>query len=105
MRRLPGIRPLLRLSTSARAIERAVDDEMAFHIHMRVEDLMRNGTPRGDAERIARAEYGDIAAARDELADIDRRTARRTSWLPCGSTDIEIAYRPAWRFGRRRNHP
>ena len=80
MRRLPGIRPLLRLSTSARAIERAVDDEMAFHIHMRVEDLMRNGTPRGDAERIARAEYGDIAAARDELADIDRRTARRTSW-------------------------
>jgi len=75
-----GIRRLLRIRTTPRSIMRDVDDEMRFHLQMRIEDLMRNGHSRDDAERRATREFGDVAAARTELASIDRRTARRGQW-------------------------
>ena len=59
------------LVVGRRSIERDVDDEMRFHILMRVEDLMREGERRDEAERRAAAEYGDVVAARSELAAID----------------------------------
>src|SRR5262245_14874290 len=74
------IRKLPRISRTGRAIEREVDDEIRFHLHMRVDDLMRQGRSREDAEREALREYGDMSAARAELASIDRRSARRGAW-------------------------
>src|SRR5262245_20412750 len=41
---------------------------------------MRNGHSRDAAEEIARREYGDVNAARSELASIDRRAARKGAW-------------------------
>src|SRR5512144_619132 len=96
MRRLPGIRLLPRVSTTARSIERAVDDEMRFHLQMRVEDLMRQGKSRSDAENQARQEFGDITSARAELWDIDRRAARRAGWRELVSSlaqDMRISMR------------
>jgi putative ABC transport system permease protein len=73
-------RAIAHLSTTNRSIERDVDDEMRFHIQTRVEDLMREGHSRTDAESIAEREFGDVSAARSELTSIDRRSARKTSW-------------------------
>jgi putative ABC transport system permease protein len=73
-RRLPHVGP------TRHSIERDVDDEMRFHIQARIEDLMRQGKSRGDAESTALREYGDLAAARSELASIDRRRARQGAW-------------------------
>jgi putative ABC transport system permease protein len=63
-----------------RSIERDVDAELRFHIEARVEDLMRQGHSRDDAEREAQREFGDAGEARRELSAIDRRAARRTGW-------------------------
>lgn len=58
-------------------VEHDVDDEMAFHVQMRVEQFMAAGLSREDAERSARAQFGDVSKVRTELVDIDRRARRR----------------------------
>jgi hypothetical protein len=78
--RFQGIRRLFRIRTTPRSILRDVDDEMRFHLNMRIEDLMRQGHSRSDAEANATREFGDLSAARSELASIDRRAARQSSW-------------------------
>jgi predicted permease len=52
--------------------------------------------PEDEARTIANREYGDTAAAKRELASIDRRTARRTGvreWLAGLGQDIRFAVR------------
>ena len=78
---MKSFRRLPHAGTTRRSIERDVDDEIRFHLQMRVEDLMRQGRSRDDAEREAVREYGDMAAARSELASIDRRD-QETFQLP-----------------------
>jgi putative ABC transport system permease protein len=77
---LSAIRRLMRLSS----VERDVDDELRFHLDSRIADLVREGHDAGDAQRIAQCEFGDLTAARRELADVDRgiraREARTASW-------------------------
>jgi predicted permease len=79
MRRIPNGRRLMHIATS-RSIEHDVETELRFHFQARVDDLMRQGHTRGDAERQARQEFGDANEARRELAEIDRRAARRSGW-------------------------
>jgi putative ABC transport system permease protein len=96
MPRIPRVRPLPDIVTTQRSIERAVDEEMHFHLQMRVEDLMRQGNSRDDAEATARREYGDITAAREELARIDSRTARggaRREWFSSVAQDVLFGLR------------
>ena len=57
---------------------------------------MRQGHSRADAEARALREYGDMAAAHAELADIDRRAARRTGWrevVESFAQDVRISLR------------
>ncbi|MEP6495482.1 MAG: ABC transporter permease [bacterium] len=75
-----GIRRLLRIRSTPRSILREVDDEVRFHLQMRIEDLMRQGHSPDDARAGATREFGDLSAARSELASIDRRTARKGEW-------------------------
>jgi putative ABC transport system permease protein len=92
----PRFRRLLSLALGRRSIERDVDDEMRFHIAMRVDDLMRDGIDRVDAERRAMREYGDLVAARAELAAIDRRRVRsesRREWFGSLGQDIWFGLR------------
>jgi predicted permease len=65
---------------TSRSIEPDVETELRFHFQARVDDLMRQGYTRDDAERQARQEFGDANEARRELAEIDRRAARRSGW-------------------------
>jgi acetyltransferase-like isoleucine patch superfamily enzyme len=79
----PGIRRLLRISRDARAVERDVDAELEFHVSTRVDILMARGLSRDAADEQARREFGDLRAAREEIAAIDRgrvSRARRADW-------------------------
>ena len=80
MRRIPGVKPLPHAGPTRRSIARDVDEELLFHLQMRIEDLMRDGHSRDSAEQIARREYGDMNEARSELTSIDRRAARNGAW-------------------------
>src|SRR5438045_3862517 len=88
---MPRFRRLPRVSTSARAIERAVDDEMRFHLQMRVEELMREGKSNASARAQAEREYGDVSAALTELTGIDRRAARKSDWREFAASWIQDA--------------
>ena len=95
MRRIPSFRRLMHISSS-RSIEHDVDAELLFHIEARVEDLMREGHSRADAERQAKREFGDANEARRELATIDRRSARRAGWrewIASVKQDVRISWR------------
>jgi putative ABC transport system permease protein len=74
---IPGLRRFFRLPLSRQTLERDIDDEMAFHIDMRVADLMASGLDAAEALAVARSEYGDVGDAREELAKLGRARLRR----------------------------
>ena len=58
--------------------DRAVDDELRFHLEGRVEELMQSeGLSRHEAEREARRRFGDYEAYRRQARDIDDDMLRR----------------------------
>jgi hypothetical protein len=91
-----GIRRLLRQPAGVRAIEREVDDELRFHVETRIDVLMSQGMTRQAAEAQARQEFGDLGAAHDEIAAIDRarvQRERRTDWWEALLQDARFATR------------
>ena len=46
-------------------------DEIGFHLDMRVRDLLDSGLSREEAEREARAEFGDAASVQEQLERIE----------------------------------
>jgi predicted permease len=100
-----GVRRLFRLPPTRRSAAgdaaRDVDDELRFHLESRVDALVAAGRARADAERDAAREFGDVRAARAELAAIDRRRLRRAGraeWWGGWRQDVRVA----WRGLRRR---
>src|SRR5262249_29834870 len=78
------------------SVQHEVDDELRFHLDARAEELIRLGHSPDDARRIALAEYGDVTAARAELASIDRRRVGKIAareWLSSWMQDIRFALR------------
>jgi putative ABC transport system permease protein len=71
--RIPGIKRVLRISWSDRAMRREISDEIAFHIEARTEELIGQGMSRHDAHERAEAEYGDVRVSEREILDVDRR--------------------------------
>jgi putative ABC transport system permease protein len=89
-------RRLFHLASTRRTVQREVDDEMRFHLQARIDDLIRSGYGRVEAERIAGREFGDIGAARAELVSIDRRRLGRIAvreWLSSLGQDVRFALR------------
>jgi putative ABC transport system permease protein len=96
MRPGPGIRRLLRISRDARAVERDVDAELEFHVSTRVDILMVRGLSRDAADEQARREFGDLRAAREEIAALDRgrvNRSRRADWREALAQDVRFAVR------------
>jgi putative ABC transport system permease protein len=92
--RIPGLRRVLRIREGR--IERDVEDEIAFHLESRVRELIARGQPEAAARRHAEAEFGDLTAARRELAAVDRHRRRReraARWLDTGAQDLRHAVR------------
>jgi putative ABC transport system permease protein len=75
---IPGEpRRVFRIPFSRRALRTDVDDELNFHIEGRIEELMSKGLSRDDAEREARARFGDWRQIETDVETIDRATLRR----------------------------
>jgi predicted permease len=69
-------------------LRQQVRDEFEFHIETCAEDLMRNGMPRAEAMRRARAELGSIAAGSEQC-----RAARGTRFVDELRADLRFAAR------------
>jgi len=93
----PGWRRLFRIPrVGRRGIERDVDDELSFHLAMRVEKLRDRGVPEEIANAEALARFGDASRVRDELLTIDQqfaREARLMDWLDSVRADLRYAIR------------
>ena len=74
--RPPGWRPAFRLPFRRR-VEADVDDEIAFHLAMREEQLRRRGLAPDDARDLAHRRFGDLEHVRRECVEIDRGQVRR----------------------------
>lgn len=68
------IRPLFR---DSRRIRREVDEEIAFHIEMRIAELIREGADPQEARRRALRRFGDLEQTRTACFRSDRRRERQ----------------------------
>src|SRR4051794_7357478 len=59
-KRLAALRSFGRSSLFRSRMEHDMDREMRFHLDVRADDLQRGGLSRAEAERQARAEFGDV---------------------------------------------
>jgi putative ABC transport system permease protein len=77
--RWKDLRRVFRLPLGRRGVEGEVVDELRFHLEERIEELMATGLSRVEAEREAKARFGDLPTIRRAVKQIDRRMARRRS--------------------------
>lgn len=59
-----------------RQIERAVDEELAFHIETRVQRLIKEGASPEAARAEAVRQFGDLASVRDDCVAMDQQKER-----------------------------
>ena len=57
-----------------------VDDELTFHIEMRIRELTERGVPVERARELAMRRFGDYERSRTECVTIDERRGRRMAW-------------------------
>jgi putative ABC transport system permease protein len=70
------VRRVFRIPFRRPPIERDVDDEIAFHIALRVERLVALGVPADDARREARRQFGAMEPVRDSCITFDEERVR-----------------------------
>jgi predicted permease len=95
-KRVSGIRRLFNLPESRRRVQHDVDDEIRFHLESRVAELVAAGTRPETAREIAAREFGDVAQAREEIAQVDRRRLtreRRQAWWETFGQDLAYSAR------------
>ena len=93
---IPGLRRYLRAGRGGANVERQVDDEIAFHLAMCVDELVARGMRPEEARAEAERRFGDVAAARARLARIDRErlgNERRADWASALGQDLRYAAR------------
>src|SRR5687768_3491285 len=78
---------------SRRAVERELSEEMAFHIEMEVELLMRQGRSEAEARREAMVGFGGVERYKEQV-----RQARWIRWLDDLLTDVRLALRSLTRY-------
>jgi predicted permease len=72
------MRRVFRLPFSKDRISREVDDELAFHLEMRVQRLVDAGWPRDAAYQEALRQFGNVAPVRDSMVALDQQRERAT---------------------------
>ncbi len=77
----PGVRPVDRLRRYLRFwgpnVDKDVDDELRFHLEMRIRDYEARGLTHAEAKRVARERLGDIEQIRLALRTHDAARERR----------------------------
>ena len=95
--RLPRqIRRLLRLPMTRERIIRDADEEIAFHLAMRVAEFQARGMSKEEATLAAERQFGDTSDFRAHTARRARRRARWLAivrWLEEGGQDLLLAFR------------
>ena len=77
-------------------MEREVDSELAFHLEMRVRELLEQGMTPDDARAAALARFGDVDSISGACRDIGRRRnedMRRAEWFTDLRHDLRYAVR------------
>jgi predicted permease len=93
---VPGLRQFFRLPSAERDVLGAVDEELAFHIDMLVEELVAAGATPDEARRAAMRRFGDVERVRDrcrQLATTNQGARRRMSRLADLRQDLGYAAR------------
>ncbi len=88
--------------STRRSVEREVDDELAFHLDMRVRQLVALGRSAEEARAEALRSFGDIERVRLSCVTHDQErlsTMRRTTFLDEARQDVAFALRT---LGRNR---
>jgi predicted permease len=70
------------------AVDRALDDEMQFHIEARVDELVSGGMTRRAAESVASRQFGNRLRIRESSRDV-----KVMPWLESIFKDIQFAFR------------
>jgi predicted permease len=96
-----GLRRLFRFPTRSRGdVQADVDEELAFHLEMRIRDLVAEGRRPDEARRQAMSEYGDVRRSALALTRHDERLERRR-WLERWASelrqDVSYGLRLMWR--------
>ena len=81
---------LSRLANAFRSsdLDRALDDEIAFHIESRIADLVAGGMTRDAAEALARRQFGNRLRLREESRDV-----KLLPWLDSLGRDVRLGAR------------
>jgi len=77
-------------------VEREVDSELAFHLEMRIRELVEQGMTLDDARATALTRFGDVDRITEACRDIGRRRnkdMRRAEWLTELRHDLRYALR------------
>ena len=77
-------------------MEREVDSELAFHLEMRVRELLEQGMTPDDARAAALARFGDVDRITEACRELGRRRnedMRRAEWLTELRHDLRYAVR------------
>ena len=69
-------------------VDRVLDDEIAFHLDSRIDELVRGGMPRGEAEATARRQFGSPLRVREASRDV-----KMMRWLDDGVRDVRHGLR------------
>ena len=96
-------RPVEMPLNSAR-INRAIDDELAFHVDERIRELIASGVPPQLARERANTEFRGLDATRHDLQRIDEDASRRQSvgehiadfWMDLKRTTRVLSRRPGY---------
>lgn len=89
-------RRVFRLPTSRERGQRAVDDELQFHLDGRIDEFIAAGMSRADAVAEVRRRFGDVDRVRRELNVFDTRMRRRATLADTLDTvvqDVRFAIR------------
>ncbi len=82
------MRRWLRKLTRRARLEREMQEELAFHVQARAEDLERSGVPSAEARRQARIEFGGMESYKEQL-----RETRRFGFLEDAARDMAYSWR------------
>ena len=77
-------------------LSREVDEELAFHLEMRIRELVARGMDPAEARREAERRFGDLPSMRRRLLHLGHernRTMRRTEWLAELGQDLAYGFR------------
>src|SRR4051812_10620202 len=76
--------------------EKQVDDELSFHLEMRVQEYVRRGLSPENARSEALRRFGDVGQVRDECRDLEHeleRSMTRAHMWDETFQDIRYAFR------------